>query len=94
MYNVVINRTQVYLGAEEDRLLTAAAQESGASRAELIRRAVRATYGSSGPSERLAALAALRASAGVWADRDEDGEAYVERIRGGLNSRLSSLGID
>ena len=91
MYNVVINRTQVYLGAEEDRLLTAAAQESGASRAELIRRAVRAAYGSAGPAER---LAALRASAGVWADRDEDGEAYVERIRGDLNSRLSSLGID
>ena len=91
MYNVVMHRTQVDLGAEEERLLTAASAESGASRAELIRRAVRAVYGRNVTVDR---LAALRASAGVWADRDEDGAAYVERIRGDLNTRLRSLGID
>ena len=91
MYTVVMNRTQVYLGAEEDRLLTAAAAESGASRAELIRRAVRTVYGTTSATDR---LVALRASAGVWADRDEDGSAYVDRIRGDLNERLRALGTD
>jgi hypothetical protein len=89
MYNVVMHRTQVDLGAEEDRLLTAASAESGASRAELIRRAVRAVSGRNVTTDRLA----LRASAGVWADRDEDGAAYVEGIRVDL-TRLRSLGID
>jgi len=37
-------------------------------------------------------LAAIRASAGAWADRDVTGEEYVEAMRGDLEERLRRLG--
>ena len=39
-----MGRTQIYLGSDELALLDRAARESGASRSELIRRAVHATF--------------------------------------------------
>ena len=69
---------------------TALARETGASRSELIRRAVNATYGQSGAEEK---LAALRASAGSWGRRRRPGADYVEALRGGdVNERLARLG--
>lgn len=83
-------RTQITLGEEEIELLDRAGKESGASRSELIRRAVRITYGTGSKHER---LAALRRSAGSWRERDYTGAEYVDAIRGDLNERLARLGL-
>jgi len=86
-----MSRTQVYLGEGELELLDRAARDTGASRSELIRRAVRATFGERGQDER---LRALRASAGSWKGRRASGAEYVDAIRGGeLNDRLARLGL-
>jgi Arc/MetJ-type ribon-helix-helix transcriptional regulator len=86
-----MGRTQIYLGEEELELLDRAARETGASRSELIRRAVQATFGRQGKDAR---LSALRASAGSWRGRRRTGAEYVDTVRGGdLNERLARLGI-
>jgi Arc/MetJ-type ribon-helix-helix transcriptional regulator len=86
-----MGRTQIYLGEDELELLDHASQETGASRSELVRRAVRATFGRQGKEER---LEALRASAGSWKGRRRTGAEYVDAMRGGdLNERLSRLGV-
>jgi Arc/MetJ-type ribon-helix-helix transcriptional regulator len=86
-----MGRTQVYLGEEELHLLDRAGRESGASRSELIRRAVRRTYGG---GDRESRLRALDASAGSWRDRDFTGAQYVDALRGDLGERLKRLGLD
>ena len=79
-------RTQISLTEAERALLAAKAAETGKSVAALIRDAVNEVYGaqrSLGTD-----LAAIRAAAGAWhRDDDEDGEAYVERIRTGRRLR-------
>jgi metal-responsive CopG/Arc/MetJ family transcriptional regulator len=86
-----MSRTQVYLGEDELELLERASQETGASRSELVRRAVRATFGRQGKDER---LSGLRASAGSWRGRKHSGAEYVDAMRGGdLNERLTRLGV-
>jgi Arc/MetJ-type ribon-helix-helix transcriptional regulator len=84
-----MKRTQVYLADEELELLDRASARTGASRSELIRRAVRERYGDRDWSTR---RDALRASAGAWKDRGVSGEQYVEALRGDLNDRLARLG--
>ncbi len=86
-----MGRPQVYLTAEELALLDRVGRESGASRSELIRRAVRATFGAGDGSER---LAAVRQAAGVGSDRPFTGAEYVDAIRGDLSERLRRLGFD
>ena len=49
------------------------------TRSHLIREAIEERYGLAADRERL--RAALRETAGLWKDRKETGEAYVERIR-------------
>lgn len=88
MYIDVVGRTQIYLSDEETELLDRAARATGASRSELIRRAIRATYGERTVEER---LAGLRLSAGSWRGRDFTGAAYVDAIRGDLSDRLRRL---
>lgn len=91
MYNGAMSRTQVYLGEGELELLERASRDTGASRSELIRRAVRATFGEQGRDER---LRALKASAGSWRGRGLSGAEYVDALRGGdLNERLARLGV-
>jgi len=84
-------RTQVYLGQDELELLDRASLDSGASRSELIRRAVRATFGEQRKDEK---LRALQATAGAWSDRQQTGAEYVDALRSGdLNERLAKLGV-
>jgi Arc/MetJ-type ribon-helix-helix transcriptional regulator len=87
-----MSRTQVYLGEDELVLLERASRDTGASRSELIRRAVRTTFGEQGKDER---LRALQASAGSWQGKRPGGAEYVDALRSGdLEERLSRLGVD
>ena len=91
MYSGVVGRTQIYLGEDELELLERASRETGASRSELIRRAVRTTFGEQGKDEK---LRALQASAGSWRGRSASGAEYVDAIRSGdLDDRLARLGV-
>lgn len=82
---------QVYLGEGELELLERASRDTGASRSELIRRAVRKTFGEQGADEK---LRALQASAGSWRGRRASGAEVVDAIRSGdLNERLAQLGV-
>jgi Arc/MetJ-type ribon-helix-helix transcriptional regulator len=83
-------RAQITLTDEDIELLDRAAEASGASRSELIRRAIRTTYGSGSRQER---LVALKRSAGSWGGREFTGAEYVDAVRGDLNERLSRLGL-
>jgi Arc/MetJ-type ribon-helix-helix transcriptional regulator len=86
-----MGRTQVYLGSEELELLDRVARVTGASRSELIRRAVRGTFGERTKDDK---LRALDVSAGSWRGRDFTGAEYVDAIRGDLDVRLSRLGLE
>lgn len=90
-----MGRTQIYLGDAELELLDRARRATGASRSELIRRAINAVYGGQMRS-REERLANLRAAAGIWKDRPFTTEQYLEAIRGsgGLNERLRRIGIE
>lgn len=91
MYSDAVGRTQIYLGDDELELLDEVARVTGASRSELIRRAVRNTFGEKTKVER---LRALDASAGSWSGRRVTGESYVDALRGDLNERLRRLGVE
>jgi hypothetical protein len=94
MYTAPVARTQVILTDLELDLLDRASRATGASRSELIRRAVRAAYGAPehGVDER---LAGLRAARGLWRDRPFTGEQYVRAVRSGdMNANLRRLGVD
>ncbi|MBA3509506.1 MAG: CopG family transcriptional regulator [Thermoleophilaceae bacterium] len=86
-----MGRTQVYLGDDELELLDGVARATGASRSELIRRAVRTTFGQKTKAER---LRALEASAGSWTGRRLTGADYVDAVRGDLSERLRRLGVE
>ena len=88
MYNGVVHRTQIYLDDQEVSALDAAAVRTGASRSELIRRAIRAQYGEQPQAAR---LHALRSTAGAWTDRDDAGAEFVDSVRGDVNDRLARL---
>ena len=87
-----MTRTQIYLGDDERGLLDRLSRVTGASRSELIRRAILSTYRRELTREEK--LDALRRSAGSWADRDFTGAEYVDAIRGDLNERLRRLGLE
>ncbi|HUZ09365.1 MAG TPA: CopG family transcriptional regulator [Acidimicrobiales bacterium] len=85
-----MGRTQIYLGDDELELLDRVARATGASRSELIRRAVRSTFGEATKAER---LRALEASAGALRGRRVTGAEYVDKLRGDLNERLTRQGL-
>jgi hypothetical protein len=86
-----MGRTQIYLGRDELELLDRVARATGASRSELVRRAVRRTFGQPTKADK---LAALEASAGSWSGRDFTGSEYVDSVRGDLDERLGRLGLE
>jgi Arc/MetJ-type ribon-helix-helix transcriptional regulator len=88
MYTDVVHRTQIYLDDGEVSALESAAVRTGASRSELIRRAIRAQYGEQPLASR---LEALRSSAGAWTARDYTGSQYVDTMRGDVSDRLARL---
>jgi Arc/MetJ-type ribon-helix-helix transcriptional regulator len=83
-------RTQITLNDEELELLDCAARTTGASRSELIRRAIHTAYGSRSKEQR---TAALKRTAGAWRGRDFTGAEYVDAIRDDLDDRLNRLGL-
>jgi hypothetical protein len=85
-----MGRTQIYLGDGELELLDRASRATGASRSELIRRAVRLTFGERTKEDR---LQALELSAGAWSSRQLSGAEYVDAVRGDLDERLRRLGV-
>jgi metal-responsive CopG/Arc/MetJ family transcriptional regulator len=86
-----MGRTQIYLGAEERAILDRVAEATGASRSELIRRAIRSTF--AGGTTKADRIRAVEASAGAWRDRSQSGAEYVDAVRGDLNERLRKLGL-
>ena len=90
VYSNGVHRSQIYLDDVEVALLNEAAGRTGASRSELLRRAVRAQYGTSAPERR---LTALRASAGIWRGRTGTGADYVDEVRADLTERLEQVGL-
>jgi predicted DNA-binding protein len=86
MYTYIVERTQIYLTKRETAALERAAQQTGRTRSQLIREAIEARYMEAmDKDERQAVLAD---TAGLWSDRGETGEEYVERARPG---RLGEL---
>lgn len=79
-------RTQITLTDAQYERLRSQSQRTGASLAELVRRAVASVYG---PAEDDGSEQALEDSFGAWAQRDFDGARYVERLRRGMAERLS-----
>ena len=85
MYTYTVERTQIYLSKREKAALARAAEQTGRTRSQLIREAIEARYLTSQADD---LVAVLKRTAGLWADRTETGEEYVERVRGGRLARL------
>lgn len=75
-----MKRTQLYLDEEMSRLLTAESRRRGTTVSALVREAVVATYGSGKTEDRGEIIDRL---AGVWAGRDDigDADAFVRDLR-------------
>ncbi len=87
----LMGRTQIYLGDTELELLDRVARATGASRSELIRRAVRNSFGQDTPDEQRQALAETAgALAASWPMAGAD---YVDTLRGDLDERLRRQGL-
>lgn len=85
MYNYIMQRTQISLTAETRRVLDEAAARSGRSLSALIRDAVTAVYGGERTLDE--DLALMRQAFGSWENREEDGAAWVEKLRSGARLR-------
>ncbi len=81
------HRTQITLTDEQYARLREESRRSGRGLAELVRRALDRSYGSSSAAE---LRSALDASFSSWTDRDFDGASYVEGLRRGMSRRLAS----
>jgi len=82
-----VHRTQITLSDAQYARLRAESARSGHSLAELVRRAVDERYEAVSNAER---LQLLDSAFGGWAHRDENGSAFVERVRRGTARRLRS----
>ena len=80
MYTYIMDRTQIYLTAEESAALERASIETGKTRSQLVREAIDEKYGSRRSLEEF--MAALDAARGAW--KEEPGEnrsAYLKESR-------------
>jgi len=68
-----VTRTQIYLSDEEIALLDRERARTGATRSELIRRAIRSVYGGANDSQ-------LPSSIGIVADGSFDAEMIDEEL--------------
>jgi Ribbon-helix-helix protein, copG family len=85
-----MQRTQISLTDDDVRVLDEAARATGASRAELIRRAIREYYG--GDDSLANRKARARRAFGTWKGRSFSGDEYVRAIRSGdMNENLRRL---
>ena len=80
------HRTQIMLSEDLHDAVSREAARTGLSLAEIVRQALAARY----RRDRSGASRAVAASAGAWADRDYDGESYVEELRPGLGRKVTS----
>lgn len=80
------HRTQITLTDAQYARLRDESARTGVGLAELVRRALAATYG--GGSHQ-AVGEVLQATFGAWSERDIDGEEYVDRLRRGMARRLA-----
>lgn len=85
MYVYIMERTQIYLSRNQAAALDREAKRTGTTRSHLIREAIEARYRPHRDADE--AREALRATAGLWSDRSETGEAYVDRLRSGRRLR-------
>jgi hypothetical protein len=81
------HRTQITLTDEQYERLCRESRQTGASLAELVRRALDQAYG---PGDRESAAETAHEPQGYW-DEFEDGAAYVEWLRRGMGHRLARL---
>lgn len=90
MVTSMSHRTQVTLTDAQYERLRAESERTGLSMAELVRRAIDAAYVDDDVERR---LADLRASAGVWADRDDIGDSleYRNSLWPGMGQRTEQL---
>lgn len=84
-----MHRTQVTLTDAQYLRLRDESASSGRSLAELVRRALDEHYEAVSGSDR---LRLLDSAFGGWGDREEGGEAFVERVRSGTARRLRTSG--
>jgi hypothetical protein len=81
-----MHRTQITLTDAQYSRLRDESARSGRSLAELVRRALDERYETVSTADR---LRLLDGAFGGWSDRDEDGAAFVERVRSGTSRRLA-----
>lgn len=91
MVTSMSHRTQITLTDEQYERLQSEVERTGMSMAELVRRAIDRTYVAS--DEVAQRLAGLRASAGVWADRDDIGDTveWLQSLRTDPEQRARDL---
>jgi len=80
------HRTQITLRDEQYERLCRESERRGLPLAELIRRALDQSYGTTLPED---VARALDDSFGAWTDRDFGGKSYVEGLRRGMARRLA-----
>lgn len=90
VYDSRVERTQIYLAEADIALLEEQVSRTGASRSELIRRAVQACYGGPEPDRRRTGIST---SSGAWRGRRAAGAEYVADLRPPLVDRLDELGL-
>lgn len=82
MYIYIMNRTQIYLTEEEEKVLSDRAKKTGRSKSDLIREAIDAKYLNK-RGDLMAFLSVIENTSGAWKRRRESGAEYVERLRYG-----------
>ena len=87
MYTYIVERTQIYLTKANASALDREARRRGTTRSHLIREAIEDRYGNDLDLDQVRRV--LEATAGLWSDRTETGEEYVDRLRTG--DRLRDL---
>jgi hypothetical protein len=80
------HRTQITLTDEQYARLVDESRRTGLALAELVRRAVELSFGSTRAED---TLRALDESFAGWSDRSFDGAGYVEGLRRGMSRRLA-----